>query len=148
MMQNLPFVRPEHRQPAVGRLKIIDAHSSIWKVGAITGIGLVTVGLGAGYFDESTRFKFEFLSDHFGVFLVALFLGILSSFVLTIVWARSITKRARARAAGLIFVTPWIFGLLSYPVEGFNVHGPSALLWFLVMPAASILALVFRIMAD
>ena len=112
------------------------------------GTGLVAVGLGAGYFDEATHFKFEFLSDHFDIFLVALLLGTLLSFVFTIIWARSLTKSARARAAGLVFIAPWIFGLLSYPVEGFNVHGPSALLWFLVMPAASILALVLRAMAD
>ena len=117
-------------------------------MGAIVGVSLTAVGLSAGYFDEATHFRFEFLSRYFGVFLIALVLGVLTSFGFVIFWARSCDKRARARAAGLVFIAPWIFGLLSYPVEGLNVHGPSALLWFLVMPAASILALVLRIMAD
>jgi hypothetical protein len=88
------------------------------------------------------------LSDHFAIFLVALLLGILLSFVFTIVWARRFNKRTQARAAGIVFISPWVAGLLTYPIEGVNVHGPSALLWFIVMPAASILAFVLRVMAD
>jgi hypothetical protein len=36
--------------------------------------------------------------------------------------------------------------LLGYPIEGFNIHGPSALLLVMIIPA-SILALVLVIMA-
>jgi hypothetical protein len=120
----------------------------IWKVGAILGGALTAIGLGAGYFDEATHFRFAFLGDHFGIFLVALLLGIVSSFVFIIGWARRLKKRTQARAAGIVFVSPWIAGILTYPIEGLNVHGPSALLWFLVMPSASILAFVLHVMAD
>lgn len=106
----------------------------------------MAIGLAAGYVDEATNFRYSFLSNHFGVFLLALFLGILLSFISIVGWARLL--KSRARAAGFVFVAPWIIGLLSYPVEGFNVHGPSALLYFLVVPAASILALVLLIMPD
>jgi hypothetical protein len=112
------------------------------------GIGLTAIGLGAGYFDVATHFRFAFLSDHFDVFVVALLLGILSSFVFMIGWARRFKKKTLARAAGVVLISPWIAGLLGYPIDSFNVHGPSALLYFLVVPAASILALVLRIMAD
>jgi hypothetical protein len=120
----------------------------VWKFGAVFGIALTAIGLGAGYFDEATHFKFSFLSDHFEIFLGALLLGVLSSFVFTVGWARRFSKGSQARAAGIVFISPWIAGLLTYPVEGFNIHGPSALLWFLVMPAASILAFVLKVMAD
>jgi len=121
---------------------------AFWKVGAMVGVSLAAIGLGAGYFDVATHFRFAFLSDHFDIFLIALLLGILSSFVCMIGWARRLKKTTRARAAGFVFISPWIVGLLGYPLDGFNVHGPSALLLFLIMPAASILALVLRIMAD
>jgi len=120
----------------------------VWKFGAILGGALTAIGLGAGYFDEATHFRFAFLGDHFGIFLVALLLGIVSSFVFIIGWARRLKKRTQARAAGIVFVSPWIAGILTYPIEGLNVHGPSALLWFLVMPSASILAFVLHVMAD
>jgi hypothetical protein len=112
------------------------------------GTALTAIGLGAGYFDEATHFRFAFLSDHFSIFLVALLLGVLSSFVFIVGVARRFSKRTQARAARIVFISPWIAGLLTYPVEGLNVHGPSALLWFLVMPAASILAFVLKVMAD
>jgi hypothetical protein len=63
-------------------------------------------------------------------------------------WARQFRKTTRSRAAGIVFISPWIAGLLGYPIDGFNVHGPSALFIFLIVPVASILALVLRIMAD
>lgn len=114
----------------------------------MVGVGLAAIGLGAGYFDVATHFRFAFLSDHFGVFLIALLLGILSSFVCLIGWARRLRKATRVRTAGIVFISPWIAGLLGYPIDGFNVHGPSALLLFPIVPAASILALVLRVMAD
>ena len=129
------------------RVKDMEARFPVWKVGAITGICLTIIGLGAGYVDESTHFRFAFISDHFDVFLMALLIGIVLSFIFMIGWARQFKGGARARLAGIVFVSPWIAGLLSYPIEGLNVHGPSALLYFLVMPAASLLALVLLIMA-
>jgi hypothetical protein len=139
-------------QAAMARLSVKSAllkfSDHTWKFGAVVGIALTAMGLGAGYFDEATHFRFAFLGDHFGIFLAALLLGIVSSFVFIIGWARRLRKRAQARAAGIVFISPWIAGLFTYPIEGLNVHGPSALLWFLVMPAASILAFVLHIMAD
>jgi hypothetical protein len=131
-----------------GRMGLIKTESSIWKLGAMVGTALTAIGLGAGYFDEATHFRFALLSDHFGIFLIALLLGMLSSFVFIIGWARQFEKTTQARAARIVFISPWVAGLLTYPIEGLNVHGPSALLWFLVMPAASLLAFVLHVMAD
>jgi hypothetical protein len=44
----------------------------------------------------------------------------------------------------MVFASPWIVGILGYPIDGFNIHGPSALLLLLIVPA-SILALVLAI---
>ncbi len=84
-------------------LKLAD---HIWKFGAAMGIALTAIGLGAGYFDEATHFRFAFLSNHFHIFLSALMLGILLSFVFIIGWARRFKKRARARAARIVFISP------------------------------------------
>jgi hypothetical protein len=120
---------------------------AIWKLGTIVGVGLTTIGVGAGYFDEATNFRFPFVSDYFGMFLLGLLVGFVMSFVSIIGWARLLGSKGRSRTAMIVFISPWLAGFLGYPIERFNVHGPSALLWFLVMPAASILALVLRIMA-
>jgi hypothetical protein len=48
--------------------------------------------------------------------------------------------------AGLVFVAPWIAGLLGYPIAGHNIHGPGALVMLLIIPA-SVLAIVLLFMA-
>jgi hypothetical protein len=119
---------------------------TIWGPIAIVGVCLVAVGISVGYIDVATHFRFEFLSDDFDIFLLALLIGVLLAFVGLIGWARHLQSGARARMAGLVFASPWIAGTLGYPIDGFNIHGPSALVLLLIIPA-SILAVVLLIMA-
>ena len=78
----------------------------LWKISAIAGICLIGVGIGAGYFDEATNFRFEFLSDHSAVFLIAALIGILSAFIGLIGWARRLDPGTRRRVAGMVFAAP------------------------------------------
>ena len=104
-------------------------HPSVWKAGVLVGVCLIVIGLSAGYIDVATHVRFSFLSANFGIFLVALFAGLLLSFIATIGWARRFTRSGRLRAAGLVFVLPWLGMLLANQIEHFNVHGPSVFLY-------------------
>jgi|SRR5579864_989889 len=119
-----------------------SGHASIWKAGVIVGVCLIVIGVSAGYVDVATHFRFSFLSENFGIFIGALFAGLLLSFVAMIGWARRLTRSGRLRAAGLVFVLPWLGVLLADQIEHFNVHGPSVFLYYLVLPVASLLAIV------
>jgi hypothetical protein len=121
--------------------------STIWKPIAIGGVSLVIVGISAGYIDEATHGRLNFLSDHFDIVLSALLIGVISTCVGLIGWSRKLKRGGRARMAGIVFAFPWIAGALGYPIDGFNIHGPSALVMLLIVPA-SILTLLLRVMAD
>jgi hypothetical protein len=118
-----------------------DRAKAIWRVVAIAGIGFVTIGAAAGYVDIATRFRFEFISDDFEIFILALLVGTLISFIGLTGWARYLDRQSRVRMAGLVFAFPWIAVLLGYPIDGINVHGAAPLVLMLVAPA-SILSLV------
>ena len=124
-----------------------ERRSPLWTVGIIIGIILIVTGVGAGYVDVATDFKFDFLSRHFGWFILALLLGIVLSFGAVIGWAKQFAAGTRRRTAGVVFVAPVVAALALNSVQGFNVHGPSVFLFYLVMPAAWLLALVLLIMA-
>jgi hypothetical protein len=121
--------------------------SSFWTVGILIGVFLVVIGVGAGYVDVATHFRFDFLTTHFGWFIFALLVGIVLLFVAVIGWAKQFPDGTRRRAAGIVFVAPWVMALAANWVEGSNVHGPSVFLFFLVMPVSWLLALVLVIMA-
>jgi hypothetical protein len=61
--------------------------------------------------------------------------------------AKQFPDGTRRRAAEIVFAAPWVVALAASSVEGFNVHGPSVFLFFLVMPVSWLLALVLVIVA-
>jgi hypothetical protein len=122
----------------------LGRNSSFWTISIIIGI---VIGVGAGYVDVATHFKFDFLSRHFDWFIWALLAGIVLSFGAVIGWAREFSAPTRRRTAGIVFVLPAPAALAVNSVEGFNVHGPSVFLYYLVMPVSWLLALVLLIMA-
>jgi hypothetical protein len=122
--------------------------SSFWTIGIIVGVGLIVIGGSAGYVDVATRFKFDFLSRHFGWFILALLIGLVLSFGAVIGWAKQFSAGTRRRAAGIVFIAPWVAALAGNSVERFNVHGPSVFLFYLVMPVSWLLALVLLTMAE
>jgi hypothetical protein len=115
---------------------------SIWKAGVLVGVCLIVIGVSAGYVDVATHFRFSFLSTNYGIFIGALLAGLVLSFVATIGWARGLTRGGRLRAAGLVFVLPWLGMLLAAPIDHLNIHGPSVFLCYFVLPVAMLLSVV------
>ncbi len=92
-------------------------------------------GAAAEYVDVATHFKFEFISDDYEFFGLALLLGVFLSFAGLIGWARHLDRPARVKAAGAVFAFPWVAVLLGYPINGINVHGAAPIVLMLVLPA-------------
>ena len=120
--------------------------SATWRIISLSGVGLIAIGIGAGYFDVWTHFYFEFISSYFGFFLLAILVGIFSSFIGLIGWAKLLGRQRRARMAALVLISPWLAMLLGYPIAGTNIHGPSVFVMLLIIPA-SILALLLFFMS-
>lgn len=119
----------------------------LWKAVAITGTCLLAVGIGAGYLDDLTNYKFEFIGDHYDDVIGPMgFIGLLLAFVGCIGWATHLGRRNRRRMALTVFILPWAVLLLGYPISGINVHGYSALVMLLIFPA-TLLSIVLGIMA-
>jgi hypothetical protein len=110
---------------------------------SIVGICLIVIAITAGYVDVGTHFRYEFVSDHFDIFLIAGLIGVAASSVGLIGWAKLLKRGARVRMACLVFVLPCIAAGL---FAGNNIHGPGALILVLIIPA-SILVLVLLLMA-
>jgi hypothetical protein len=119
----------------------------IWKAGSLIGVFLLALGITAGYFDIATRFAFPFISDHFEIFLLGIIIGLLCAFICLIGWATHLRRSARGRLAVVVFVAPWLAGAAGYPIAGTNIHGPAALLMYIVGPTSVLLAFVLLIMA-
>ena len=107
---------------------------SIPKIITLVGLVCIVVGIGWGFVDDATHFRFAFLSDRSDLFISTLLVGILLSFVGTVAWARGFENSKQLRLAGVMFV----LGLASFPVAATDVHGTTALLFF-VGPAALLL---------
>lgn len=105
---------------------------AVWKVTALVGFALVVTGAAAEYVDVATHFKFEFISDDYELFSLALLLGVFLSFAGLIGWARHLDRPARVKAAGAVFAFPWVAVLLGYPIDGINVHGAAPIVLMLV----------------
>lgn len=118
-----------------------------WKAVAILGVLLILSGVVSAYVEVASRFRFETFSQNYGIFLPAMLIGVILTFVGLIAWARLIHRAARVRMAGLVFISPWIVGLLGYPVAGENIHGPAALLVLLLIVPAALLSVVLLVMA-
>jgi len=111
------------------------------KLLTIAGACLIIVGIGGGYVDVATRFRFDFISRYFYLFLLALIAGVALSFVGLIGWAKRANARGRSRMAATVFAFPLALAALGYPIDGADIHGPFGLVFVLTLPAC-ILALV------
>ncbi len=118
---------------------------AVWKVTALVGVALVVTGAAAEYVDVATHFRFEFISDDYEFFGLALLVGVFLSFAGLIGWARHLDRPARVKAAGAVFAFPWVAVLLGYPIDGINVHGAAPIVLMLVIPA-TILSVVLLLM--
>jgi hypothetical protein len=119
---------------------------AVWKTISLLGVALTAVGISAEYIDVATHFRFEFISNDFEVFTLALLAGTVLCFVGFIGWSVQPGTQRRGLTAGLILIAPWIVLLVGSPIGGTNIHGPAALVFLLILPA-TILALVLAIMS-
>ena len=114
-----------------------------WKAIAILGVFLILSGVVSAYLEVATGGRFDSASKHPRIFLAAMLIGVLLTFVASIAWARLIERAARVRMAGLVFISPLIVVLLGYPI---TIHGPAVLVMMLIPPAA-LLSVVLLVMA-
>jgi hypothetical protein len=65
----------------------------MWRVVAISGIGLLAISLAAVGVDFATMGRFDFIADHYQFFLIAIATGVLLLFVGLIGWAKHLGKQ-------------------------------------------------------
>lgn len=117
-----------------------------WRLVTLLGAILTTFGVAAFYVDVAAHFKFDVIEQHYTVFGVCILLGTVIVFVGCIGWAKLRNSKIRAIMAAAVFVTPLFALLIGAPVDGINMHGPSAITMMLVLPYSA-LALILLIMA-
>ena len=120
--------------------------AQIWRAAIIVGVGLIVLGMGAGYVDEATDSEFHFISRNVGYFLLAVVLGVALSFVAIIGWAKQFVPKTQLRTAGVVFVAPLVAALVGYRIDGLSIHSTSGLLLLIIL-VALLLALVLVMMA-
>jgi hypothetical protein len=123
-------------------------HSAIrpWRLAALVGVFLITLGTAAFYIDVAAHFRFDFIEHHYGEFGICILSGVILCFIGCIGWARLCSKQYRAMMAALVFIAPIAALLVGSPIGGTNIHGPSAITMMLIIPA-TILAVILLIMA-
>jgi len=117
-----------------------------WKLIALAGAFLITLGTSAFYIDIAANFQFDFIEHHDDDFGISILIGVIFAFIGCIGWAKSSNKRRRAKMAGFVFIAPFAALLAGSPIGGANIHGPAAIVMMLTIPA-TVLAFVLLFMA-
>jgi hypothetical protein len=117
-----------------------------WRLLTLLGAILTTFGLAAFYVDVAAHFKFDVIEQHYTVLGVCTLLGTVIVFVGCIGWAKLRNSKVRAIMAAAVFAMPLFALLIGTPVDGINIHGPSAITMMLILPYSA-LALILLIMA-
>jgi hypothetical protein len=89
---------------------------------------------------------FEFIADHYLLFLIAIGIGVLSLFVGLIGWAKQLGRQGRTVMGAIVFIAPVATCLLASLIGGTNVHGPFYL-FLLPMIPVSVLGVALLLMA-
>ena len=95
----------------------------MWKVVALTGVGLLVFGLGAVGLDFATMDHLD-LAEYYGVFLLAILIGAICLPVGLIGWAAQSGKHERARLSASTLAVAAVVWMIGYLLGGTNVHGP------------------------
>jgi hypothetical protein len=115
-----------------------------WRITALCGVFLVTIGTAYFFFDDATTDRFGgSLLDILGMGAV---LGVPLAFIGLIGWAKQLGKKARVQMAAAVFFAPWLLLFPGYLIDGMNVHGSAGPV-ILLMFIAVILAVVLLIMS-
>jgi hypothetical protein len=123
-------------------------HSAVrwWRVIALAGGFLIALGASAFYIDVAMHFRFDFIQHHYEEFGMSILIGVILTFIGCIGWARFCRRQRRAMMAGCVFIAPFAALLAGSPIDGTNIHGPSAITMALTIPA-TVLAVVLLVMA-
>ena len=117
-----------------------------WRLVTLLGALLTAFGVTAFYVDVAAHFRFDIIEQHYTVFGICILLGTVIVFVGCIGWAKLCNSKYRAMMAGTVFIAPLLALAIGAPVDGINVHGPSAITGMLILPFSA-LALILLIMA-
>jgi|GEM_PF-3823395 len=117
-----------------------------WRLVTLLGTIITTFGVAAFYVDFAAHFKFDIIEQNYTVFGVCILLGTVIVFVGCIGWAKLCNSKYRVIMAAAVFAAPFFVLLIGSPVDGINIHGPSAITMMLVLPFSA-LALILLIMA-
>jgi hypothetical protein len=115
-----------------------------WRITALCGVFLTTIGTAYFFFDEATTDWFgSSLLDIFGMGAV---LGVPLAFIGLIGWAKQLGKRECVKMAAAVFFAPWLLLFPGYLIDGMSVHGSAGPV-ILLMFIAAILAVLLLIMS-
>ena len=112
----------------------------IWKALAIAGMSALVIGLVAFSLDAATMGNFDFISDHYEVFLLAILVGAGLLLVSLIGWAAALGKAGRRRIAFFTLTVPLGVILIAGVIGGTNVHGP---FYLFLLPLAPLILVGF-----
>ena len=112
------------------------------KVVTIFGLVCVVVGIGWGFVDVATDFRFDFFTRYSSLFLISLVLGVCLSSAGIIAWSLRFSRRKQLGLAGLVIAV----GCVGVAVAPNNVHGPGMLLG-LTSVCAAMLGLSLAVIA-
>jgi hypothetical protein len=117
---------------------------NLWRITALGGLFLITIGTAYFFFDEATTDWFG--SSLLDIFGIAAVLGVPLAFIGLIGWAKHLGKKERVQMAAAVFFAPWLLLFPGYLIDGMNFHGSAAPVISLMLIAA-ILAVVLLIMS-
>ncbi|HSY35778.1 MAG TPA: hypothetical protein VK814_08520 [Acidobacteriaceae bacterium] len=115
-----------------------------WQLVALAGVFLVALGTAAFYVDVAAHFRLDFIEHNYDVFGMSILVGVGVAFVGFIGWARLSDRQGRGVMAASVFAAPFAALLLGSPIDGINVHGPSAISMMLTIPATILAVIVLN----
>jgi hypothetical protein len=122
----------------------MSASLGFWRIAALCGIFLITIGTAYFFFDEATTDWFgNSLLDVFGMGAV---LGVPLAFIGLIGWAKQLGKKERVQMAAAVFFAPWLLLFPGYLIDGMNIHGSAGPV-ILLMFIGAILGVVLLVMS-
>ncbi len=116
----------------------------IWKSTALLGLVALLVGIGAFFLDLASRFRFDFIEDHYDAFALAAIFRVLTASIGLIGWAGRLRKTQRNSLLGVVIAFPVAVALVGYLIDGLNVHGTAGAVLCLFF-ASIILGIVLRL---
>jgi hypothetical protein len=91
----------------------------LFKISAIIGTALLTIGLAATYIDA----RVDFIGDRYSAVVLEAILGVLLSFIGFVGWAAQVNRKTRILMAVLVFLYPLLAICIGIPIVGETAPG-------------------------